>query len=58
LPPAALVALNPDGRIGLMPMVRSLITRPDQIPRLLALARDASRARQALIQMAKRTGSA
>jgi adenosylhomocysteine nucleosidase len=58
LPPAALVALNPDGRIGLMPMVRSLITRPDQIPRLLALARDASRARQALIQMAKRTESA
>jgi adenosylhomocysteine nucleosidase len=54
LPPAALVALRSDGGIGLMPIIRSLIKRPDQIPGLLALARDAAKARQTLVRMAER----
>jgi adenosylhomocysteine nucleosidase len=55
LPPAALVALNPDGQIGLTLLIWSLIKRPNQIPGLLALARDASRAREALIGVVQRT---
>jgi adenosylhomocysteine nucleosidase len=50
LPPAALVALDGAGIIGLGRLLRSLAARPDQLPALLRLARDAARARAALIR--------
>jgi adenosylhomocysteine nucleosidase len=51
LPRAALVALNSGGRIGLLPVMRSLMRQPDQIIELLTLARDAALARRALIRV-------
>lgn len=49
LPPAALVAVDSDGGIGFGGVLRSILRQPGQIAALLALARDASHARQALI---------
>ena len=54
LPPAALVALNPAGRIGPMHLIRSIVQQPRQIGGLLALAWDAARARRVLISLTKR----
>jgi adenosylhomocysteine nucleosidase len=54
LPPAALVALDPAGGIGLLAVFRSVGRHPGQIPGLLALARDAAQARRALIRLAAR----
>ncbi len=51
LPPAALIALNPSGQIGLMPVLRSVLRRPGQIPGLIALGRDAARARRSLLRL-------
>nr|WP_294509926.1 hypothetical protein [uncultured Rhodopila sp.] len=48
LPPAALVALDQAGAIGLLAVLRSVARRPGQISGLLALARDAARARRSL----------
>jgi len=48
LPPAALLALDQAGSIGLLRVVRSLLGNPAQLPALLALAADAGRARSAL----------
>ncbi len=48
LPPAALAALDRTGGIGALRIARSVLRQPGQIPSLLALARDAARARQAL----------
>ena len=48
LPPAALVALDPAGRIGLMGVLASVLAHPRQLPALLALGADAARARRAL----------
>jgi adenosylhomocysteine nucleosidase len=48
LPPAALVALNSGGVIGLGRVLAALAARPGQLPALLALAADAARARRAL----------
>jgi adenosylhomocysteine nucleosidase len=56
LPPAALIALNPSGDIGLSAVLRSVLQRPGQIPDLLALAYDAGRARRSLVRLAKRFG--
>jgi adenosylhomocysteine nucleosidase len=53
LPPAALIALDPEGKIGLMALFRSVAQQPDQIPGLLTLARDAVGARRALIRLAE-----
>jgi len=49
LPPAARLALDPSGRIGLLRVARSVATQPSQIPSLLRLARDARRARSTLL---------
>lgn len=49
LPPAALDVLN-DGRISPFRLASSLIRRPGQIPSLMALGRDASKARAAMRQ--------
>jgi adenosylhomocysteine nucleosidase len=51
LPPAALVALDRDGSIDLVRVLASLLRQPMQLPALLALASDASRARRALISL-------
>ncbi len=50
LPPAALLALDHQGVIGLTALLRSLLHRPAQLPALLALAVDAARARRALVR--------
>jgi hypothetical protein len=50
LPAAATAALKPDGSIAVSPMLASLLRGPMQIPALLALARDASAARRALVR--------
>jgi adenosylhomocysteine nucleosidase len=49
LPPAALAALDGRGAIGIARVIASVIAIPWQIPSLLALARDATAARQALL---------
>jgi adenosylhomocysteine nucleosidase len=51
LPPAALLALHP-----LLRVMRSVLTRPAQIPGLLVLASDAARARRALVDLAQQKG--
>ncbi len=48
LAPAALVPLKADGGIDLAGVLRAVLRRPGQIPGLMALAGDASRARAAL----------
>jgi adenosylhomocysteine nucleosidase len=50
LPPAALIALNAGGEIRIGPILASLARNPRQLPALLALARDAAKARKALVQ--------
>ena len=52
LPPAALIALDAAGVIGISRVLRSLSARPGQVPALLALARDAALARRALLASA------
>jgi adenosylhomocysteine nucleosidase len=52
LPPAALVALDQAGAIGLLAVLRSVARRPGQIPGLLALGRDAALARRGLVGVA------
>ncbi len=49
LPPAALLALNSNGRINATRILASLLANPTQIAALLALARDAAKARRALL---------
>lgn len=50
LPPAALVALDGGGAIGLARIAASVASRPGQIPALLRLAADAAAARRALVR--------
>jgi adenosylhomocysteine nucleosidase len=54
LPPAALVALDPEGGIGLLAVLRSVLRQPGQFRGLLLLARDAALARRALLRLTKR----
>ncbi len=54
LPAAALVGLDPSGRIALSPIVWSILKRPGQIGALMRLARDAAAARQALTERVRR----
>lgn len=48
LPPAALIALDQDGAIGLVAVLLSVLRQPAQIPALLTLAGDAARAHRSL----------
>jgi adenosylhomocysteine nucleosidase len=48
LPPAALIALDQHGAIGLLAVLGSVLRQPAQILALLALAGDAGRARRSL----------
>ncbi|MGB8365125.1 MAG: hypothetical protein ACLQUZ_00685 [Rhizomicrobium sp.] len=50
LPPAALVALKPDGRIDFPALARSLLAQPAQIPGLIRTARESERAFAALFR--------
>jgi adenosylhomocysteine nucleosidase len=52
LPPAALLALDQNGRVNLVRVLGSLLHQPSQLPALLRLASDAARARRALIKLA------
>jgi adenosylhomocysteine nucleosidase len=45
LPPAAVLALQPDGGIGMGRILASVLRHPSQIPALIALGRDAACAR-------------
>jgi adenosylhomocysteine nucleosidase len=49
LPPAALVALNAHGAIGIGRVLRSLLVQPSQLHGLWAVAQDAGVARRSLI---------
>jgi adenosylhomocysteine nucleosidase len=53
LPPAALVPLKPSGAIDLACILRSVLANPAQIPALIGLARDAGKARAALVARVK-----
>ena len=48
LPPAALLALDPQGRINIPKIVAEIARRPSQLKSLLALAAGSARARAAL----------
>jgi adenosylhomocysteine nucleosidase len=50
LPPAACVALNEKGAIAARRVALSILRHPAQIPGLIALGRDAARARSALVR--------
>jgi adenosylhomocysteine nucleosidase len=54
LPPAALVALDRDGGMGVLPVAWSLLRRPGQVFALLRLAWHAEQARRALVGVAER----
>ncbi len=49
LPPVALTALGKKGKIDIIRLISGLLRQPSQFPALIALARDAQAARQALI---------
>ena len=53
LPPAALAGMSSDGQTHILPVLASLLRQPSQLPALLRLGRDASRARQALRHIGK-----
>ena len=53
LPPAALVALADDGTPAFGPMLASVLRRPKQLPTLVAVAREARQALQALVGPAR-----
>lgn len=48
LPPAALIALDQHGAIGLARVLASILAHPSQLPALMTLAADAASARRAL----------
>ncbi len=50
LPRAALVALDPEGKISGKAMVRELVQRPQDMLALMVLGSDATRARRALVR--------
>ena len=50
LPPAALVAMKPDGSIDAQAILRSVMAHPQQIPSLFYLARDSAAAFRSLLR--------
>ena len=54
LPPAALLAVDEQGRIDLMRVLGSLLRQPKQLPALLGLAVNAASARRALVGLTAR----
>ena len=57
LPPAARVAMKPDGRVDLLAVMRSLLAHPTQLPALIATGRDAERAFGSLFRGQRRLGA-
>ncbi len=56
LPPAALIAMKPDGRVDVLAVMRSLLANPVQLPALIATGRDAERAFGSLLRGQRRLG--
>ena len=56
LPRAALAALDGQGRIGPLRVAAAIVARPGDIPGLIALGRDAARARLALVTRVRGIG--
>jgi hopanoid-associated phosphorylase len=56
LPPAARVAMKPDGRVDLLAVMRSLLRHPGQLPGLIQTGRDAERAFGSLLRGQRRLG--
>jgi hopanoid-associated phosphorylase len=56
LPPAARVAMKPDGRVDLSAVMRSLLAHPAQLAALIQTGRDAERAFGALLRGQRRLG--
>lgn len=56
LPPAARIAMKPDGRVDLAAVLRSLLARPSQLPALILTGRDAERAFGSLLRRHRRLG--
>jgi adenosylhomocysteine nucleosidase len=56
LPPAALLALGPGGKVRLGAVLLSVLRRPSQVGALLTLARDAKAANRALLSVTIRFG--
>jgi len=50
LPPAALVALDAQGAIGMLAVLRSVLAQPRQVPALIGLAGQAAEARRSLMR--------
>jgi adenosylhomocysteine nucleosidase len=50
LPPAALAALDADGRVSVWSVGKSILRQPGQVPALIALGRAAGTARAALVR--------
>jgi hopanoid-associated phosphorylase len=57
LPPAALAGMRNDGSTDVLAVLASLCRRPNQLPDLLAVARDAGIARRALVRGREQIGS-
>ncbi|NHO52800.1 hypothetical protein GOB87_02330 [Acetobacter estunensis] len=58
LPPAAALALSPDGGLGVGALAKSLLCRPSQIVSLIKLGCDASSARKAMLRFLEFKASA
>ncbi len=56
LPPAARVAMKPDGRVDLRAVLRSLLVQPGQLPNLIVTGWDAERSFGALLHGRRRLG--
>ena len=56
LPPAAMAALDEKGAIAIARVALSILGNPRQIPSLIALGRDAGRAREALLRRVNQIG--
>jgi hopanoid-associated phosphorylase len=56
LPPAARVAMKPDGRVDFLAVMRSLLTQPSQLPDLILAGRDAEQAFGSLLRGHRRLG--
>ena len=56
LPPAARVAMKPDGRVDFLAVMRSLLAHPAQLPALIQTGRDAEQAFGSLLRGQRRLG--
>jgi hopanoid-associated phosphorylase len=57
LPPAARVAMKPDGRVDLLAVMGSLLAHPAQLPALIVTGRDAEQAFGSLLRGQRRLGA-